>query len=92
MVIDSGSNCNILDDETWENFKRKGVEVKHQNENPEEAFTANNKQLKVNVSFHAIIKVGSKQCFANFYMIKNGSGCLLGKKTAVQLNATRDGG
>lgn len=40
MLIDSGSKCNIITDQTWEILKNSGVRVENQVKNPKKTFMA----------------------------------------------------
>lgn len=93
MLIDSGSNSNIIDDRTWAQMKQSKVKVSNQHRCSDKKFLAYGAKepLKVLGSFDALIKAGSKSLITKFYVIKNGSRNLLGKETAISLNILRLG-
>ncbi|XP_039449509.1 uncharacterized protein LOC120428543 [Culex pipiens pallens] len=89
MLIDSGSQKNIVDDTTWDSLKRQGIEVKNVRNGSDQTFRPYGKQaspLKVLGMFDCTISIkeDSRQVeeFATFYVVKGGSQPLLGKTTA----------
>lgn len=95
MLIDSGSKCNVITDQTWEILKNSGVRVENQVKNPEKTFMAygSQKPLTVLGSFDSSIVVGNgfRVEKATFYVVKNGTKCLLGKDTATKLGVLKVG-
>lgn len=93
MLIDSGSNCNILDDGTWSCLKRQNIKVCEQVKNPSKLLFAYGSKIPLNIlgSFKAEISVGGNSEIATIYVIKNGSRCLLGKTTAIALGVLKIG-
>ncbi|KAJ8915716.1 hypothetical protein NQ315_000650 [Exocentrus adspersus] len=93
MLIDSGSRSNLLDDKTWTLLKKGNIKVWDQVQNPDKLLFAygSKNPLKILGSFKSKITVGGKSDVAIFYVIKDGSRCLLGKTTAVALGVLRIG-
>lgn len=93
MVVDSGSTCNILSDKTWQQLKTSKVKVFNQIKNPKKVFMAyaSKKPLDILGCFDAEIKINVTTTSATFYVIKNGTKNLLGRKTAKSLGVLRIG-
>ncbi|KYB29405.1 hypothetical protein TcasGA2_TC031970 [Tribolium castaneum] len=93
MLIDSGSKSNIIYDQTWQLLKEAKINVWDQIKNPEKLLFAyeNKTPLKVLGSFKSSISVGSNSETATFYVIQNGSRCLLGKTTSIALGVLKIG-
>lgn len=75
MIIDSGSKCNILKDETWNHLKASNVTVFNQVKKPNKIFMpyGSTKPLDVLGCFDAEIDVNNNIVKATFYVIKNGT-------------------
>lgn len=89
MLIDSGSQKNIIDDTTWHSLERQGIEVKNLRNGSDQTFRPYGKgasPLKVLGTFDCTISIkeDSRQIeeLATFYVVKGGSQPLLGKVTA----------
>lgn len=93
MLIDSGSKTNILDDRTWNDLKRQKIKVWAQIRKPEKLLFAygNKEPLTILGSFKSKISVGQNSEIATFYVIENGSRCLLGKSTSIALGVLKIG-
>lgn len=94
MLIDSGSKCNIITDRTWEYLKNHKVKVTNQINNPDKILLpyGSQKPLDVLGAFDANITINNVVIkTATFYVIRNGTRNLLGKVSAIQLNALRIG-
>lgn len=93
MIIDSGSKCNILQEETWNHLKASNVTVFNQVKKPNKIFMpyGATKPLDVLGCFDAEIVVNNKIVKATFYVIKNGTKNLLGKDTAKSVGVLRIG-
>ncbi|XP_062715467.1 uncharacterized protein LOC134291564 [Aedes albopictus] len=91
MQIDSGVQSNIIDDKTWFNMNRHGVEIIGATQSPDRKFKAYAQRdcLNVSVMFDAEIMLNDcgKQLrtISRFYVVENGPQPLLGKVTAIQL-------
>lgn len=93
MIIDSGCNYNMIAEESWEHLKGSKAEianVRHSNKLFKSyASTAN---LQIKLVFDAKIAVSNGNCtMATFYVIKDGTQSLLGKRTAIELDVLRLG-
>lgn len=98
VLIDSGSNKNIIDDGTWGRLKAQGVIIRNQTTMVDHQFRGYGKQaeaMKVLGMFDATIEIEDDNRTINgearFYVIENGSQALLGKETAKELNLLRLG-
>lgn len=93
MLIDSGSKCNIINDQTWEYLKQSSVKVSNQNANPDKILMAygSKEPLKILGSFESSIHVGQECQTATFYVVRNGTRNLLGKDTSLALNILKLG-
>ena len=87
MLIDSGSQNNIVDDSTWHSLKRQGIDVKNvRNGSDQTPYGRQASPLKVLGMFDCTISIknDSRQVeeLATFYVVQGGSQPLLGKTTA----------
>nr|XP_049707012.1 uncharacterized protein K02A2.6-like [Helicoverpa armigera] len=93
LLIDSGSNHNILTDKTWAYLKSCNVQATKQNAKPDKTFMAYGSSVPLTVlgSFQAVIKIGAEQKNSTFYVIQGGTRDLLGKETATDLKVLKLG-
>lgn len=93
MLIDSGSDANIIGDEEWSRLKKKGVKVSEEEKNPRRILKgyANDENLKVIGKFKALVEIGEKKLYGVFYVIKEGQRSLLGRDTALELGVLKLG-
>lgn len=93
MLVDSGSKCNIISENSWKFLKSKNVIVINQDNNPDKTFMsyASQNPLTVLVCFDAEIKAGPGTITVKFYVVKNGIRDLLGRESAIALNVLRIG-
>ncbi|KAJ8913330.1 hypothetical protein NQ315_013301 [Exocentrus adspersus] len=93
MIIDSGSKNNIIDDKTWKMLKGKNIKVVNQIKHSSKKFVSygSSEPLVTLGSFESEIKVGARKQTATFYVIQNGSKCLLGKDTAISMGVLKIG-
>ncbi|XP_062538687.1 uncharacterized protein LOC134206962 [Armigeres subalbatus] len=99
ILIDSGSNKNIIDGETWKRLKAQGVVIKNSTKKVDHQFRGYGmeaKPMKVLGMFDStvVIEVDNSQPIsseARFYVVDNGNQPLLGKETAKELNVLRLG-
>ncbi|XP_055604888.1 uncharacterized protein K02A2.6-like [Uranotaenia lowii] len=92
VLIDSGSEKNIIDDVTWQKMEASGVEVKARRLQSNQKFKGYGKSsqpLLVKEFFEATIAIETPdkriEKEATFYVIQGGSQCLLGRVTAKEL-------
>lgn len=94
MLIDSGSKCNIITEKTWNYLKGHKIKAINQIKKPDKILLpyGSQKPLEILGSFDASITIDNKVTKnATFYVIRNGTRDLLGKVSAIQLNALRVG-
>lgn len=98
VLIDSGSNKNIIDDSTWTRMKAQGIEIRNATKQVDKQFKGYGKDaqpLNVIGMFDSTIEIQNEehqtQAEARFYVVANGNQPLLGKETAQELNVLRLG-
>lgn len=93
LLIDSGSKCNIVNDETWRHLKECHVVVSNQQKSPDKTFMAygSKEPLTILGSFDATITAGKCTKTATFYVVKHGTRNLLGKDTAIAMGVLKIG-
>lgn len=93
MVIDSGAAANIISLQIWNDMKRLGVKTANMTTEVEKDFTAyaSSKPMEMVGSFTAVIEGGERKTEAVFYVAKEGRQCLLGDRTAKELNVLKVG-
>ncbi|XP_026746906.1 uncharacterized protein K02A2.6-like [Trichoplusia ni] len=94
MLIDSGSKCNIITEKTWNYLKGHKIKAINQIKKPDKILLpyGSQKPLEIFGSFDATITIDDKVTKnTTFYVIRNGTRDLLGKVSAIQLNALRVG-
>ena len=93
MLIDSGANSNIIDGETWEQLKAKGVKCESQAARPGKKLYpyASNQPLPVKERFKCTVGVCDKSARAEFLVIEGRGVSLLGKTTATELGVLKIG-
>ena len=87
FLVDSGSSCNIIDEETWEMLKAKRIKCESTTTLPsKQLFSyASKEPLSIKGSFRCETKVGKGTVSAAFYVIKGKGVPLLGRETATEL-------
>lgn len=90
MLIDSGSNYNIIDECTWDLMNIKGVKFRNGRTKCPYRFLAYGRTpLVVKTVFDAMIKIKDGEtilsCEDTFYVIEKGQQSLLGRSTATKL-------
>lgn len=92
IIIDSGSRYNIIDQNSWNTLKQKGVKTFTRETQIDRNFRAyGGQKLIILGKFTAEVKVGNKKEEATFFVIQNGAKCLLGRETAVKLKVLKMG-
>ena len=93
MLIDSGTNSNIIDEGTWEQLKAKGVKCESQIASPDKKLYsyASNQPLPVKGSFKCTMGVCDRSTRAEVLVIKGRGVSLLGKTTATELGVLKVG-
>ncbi|XP_058828561.1 uncharacterized protein LOC131688370 [Topomyia yanbarensis] len=93
MTIDSGADANIISSKIWIQMKEAGVQVINMFEQTDrilKAYAASD-PLKVLGMFTADIQAGPRKAEAKFYVVEGDQQCLLGDKTACQLQELKIG-
>ena len=93
MLIDSGANSNIIDGETWEQLKAKGVRCESQAAPPSKKLYpyASNRPLPVKGCFKCTVGVCNRSARTEFLVIEGRGVSLLGKTTATELGVLKIG-
>lgn len=93
MTIDSGADANVITSDIWEQMKESGVKVCEMTNEVDRTLIAyaSNEPMKMKGMFHADIEAGNRRTFSPFYVVENGQQCLLGDKTAKELQVLKIG-
>ena len=91
VLIDSGSSCNIIDQKTWEELKQKGVKCKSEKTNQKLYPYGTSEPLDTLGKFEASVNLAGKDATAEFIVICNEGRPIMGRKTAMELDALRLG-
>ena len=91
VMIDSGSSCNIVDKDTWEILKKKGVRCKSQKLAGNVYAYGTKTQLKTLGKFQTIIAYGNAMIEAEFIVLDGIGRPLLGCSSAIQLGVLKMG-
>ncbi|XP_046746415.1 uncharacterized protein LOC124411366 [Diprion similis] len=79
FIIDSGSTCNIIDEDTWRNCKRKGIECRSRIETNKKVFAyGQESNLELMGEFDCKIEIGKKTGEATVVVMKGKGRPLLG--------------
>ena len=85
-LVDSGAGVNVIDRRTWEQLKKRSVQVNFQTRDAKKTLKAyGNHTIKVAGMFKAEIATKDKSVMAEVYVVEGEGQCLLGKTTAKQL-------
>ncbi|XP_054757939.2 uncharacterized protein K02A2.6-like [Lytechinus pictus] len=86
MIIDSGTEVNIIDSGTWENMKKNNVECRSELTSQKLYAYGSEVPLKLKGKFVANVAVtGMEVHDTNFYVLDGTGHCLLSKQTAEKL-------
>lgn len=92
VIVDSGSDVNIIDCQLWEEMKQKQVCCEQQRKCSKKLFPyACKTPLETIGSFTAKVTVGQKSTTAKFVVIKDEAEALLSRDTATALNILKIG-
>lgn len=93
MIIDSGSDVNLISAGTWETMKAKRVVLQRCTKGGNKILKAygTDKPLEILGSFEAVVKLGRRSASAEFFVIKTGQRNILGDTTSKQLGVLRVG-
>ncbi|XP_055604219.1 uncharacterized protein K02A2.6-like [Uranotaenia lowii] len=93
LLVDSGSDANLIPDSEWERLKQAKVVVRKCIKGSSRILKgyANDSPLPIIGTFVANVKAGSSSVEAEFYVIKGGQRSLLGDSTSKQLGLLKVG-
>ena len=94
MIIDSGSDVNIISEIDWEQMKRKGIKITNATVGGTEKILkgyASKVAMQIKGSFNSKIEIGKNIEDAVFYVIKDGQQSLLGRVTSEKLKVLKVG-
>ncbi|XP_053691662.1 uncharacterized protein K02A2.6-like [Sabethes cyaneus] len=93
MLIDSGSDANLVSGETWRKLKGKQVDVCSSTKGSSRILRAygSPEPLTILGSFIAYISANDQRIRAKFFVVEGGQRCLLGDETAKQLGVLKVG-
>ncbi|XP_069140912.1 uncharacterized protein [Argopecten irradians] len=93
MIIDSGSSCNVISKQLWENLKTKHVDCVSGKSEKKLYVYGSEKSMDVMGCFVAQVSVGNngRSISAEFTVVKGKGQALLGYKTATELGVLKIG-
>lgn len=93
LLIDSGSEVNVIDLKTWEGLKRQKIVVSNSKKGSEKQLRGYGsvKPLSIVGEFCTIISSSKMQTEAKFYVVKEIGQALLGRITSMELNILKIG-
>lgn len=93
LLIDSGSDANLITDQAWEALKQGKVTVHQSTKGSHRVLKgyASDNPLPIMGTFMADVRVGNLSTRALFYVIKGGQRCLLGDQTSKDLRILKVG-
>ncbi|XP_062554416.1 uncharacterized protein K02A2.6-like [Armigeres subalbatus] len=93
VIIDSGSECNLITKEVWEEMKASNVMVQSSKRGCSRVLKAygSDAPLKMIGSFTAEVRVQEQHVVAEFFVVDGGQQCLLGDETSKALGVLKVG-
>ncbi|KXJ69423.1 hypothetical protein RP20_CCG027114 [Aedes albopictus] len=93
MIIDSGADANIIDEETWMRAKEMGMQIKEFSEQVDRKLIgyATKQPMTMKGMFRAEIQAAENVVNAKFYIVQQGKYNLLGDSTAKELKVLQVG-
>lgn len=93
MLVDSGSDANLVSDAAWTELKARNVSVFSSTKGSARILKAYGSDRPLNIlgSFEAVITVEHRHTRAEFLVVEGGQRCLLGDATAKELGVLRVG-
>lgn len=89
-VIDSGTRYNVVDRQTWAEWKAKNIVTIHRQKQVDIGFNAyGGTKLKFLGMFTAMIEIAGKRTIAKFYVADEAGKFLIGYETAYKLNVLK---
>lgn len=93
MLVDSGSDVNLIHSSAWENLKQQGIKVQQMRKGCREVIKGygSNVPLRILGSFCTDIEIQRKREVATFFVVDEGQRCILGDATAKALGVLKIG-
>lgn len=93
MIIDSGTQRNLIPMTLWNDMKKEKVKIIEQIEGSDVKLKAYGQENDIPIQgrFKAIMKVNSITSEQWFYVVRKGNACLMGKPTAIKHNVLKIG-
>lgn len=93
MIVDSGSDANLLTVETWEMMKAKCIIVQKCIKGSDKILKAYGSDLPLVIlgSFVAVVKLAKRSVSAEFFVVEKGQRNILGDATSKQLGVLKIG-
>lgn len=93
MLVDSGSDVNLIHSSAWEKLKQQGIKVRQMEKGCSQVIKGygSNVPLRILGSFHTDIEIQRKCEFAKFFVVDEGQRCILGDATAKALGVLKIG-
>lgn len=93
MLIDSGSDVNLITACAWEKLKQQNVIVRDMQKGAADVIKGYGSEIPLQImgSFFAEISIGAKSTTAKFFVVRDGQRCLLGDATAKGLGVLHIG-
>lgn len=93
VLVDSGSDVNLIHSTAWENLKQQRVIVHEMQKGGNDVIKGygSSKPLNILGSFSAKVEIGENAARAKFFVVKEGERCILGDTTAKALGVLKIG-
>lgn len=93
LLVDSGSDANLIPDTVWEKLKHDNVNVRQSTKGSSRILKGYASELPLPIlgTFVADVKAGNCSVAAEFYVVKGGQRSLLGDKTSKELGILKVG-
>ncbi|XP_055527319.1 uncharacterized protein LOC129719932 [Wyeomyia smithii] len=93
MLVDSGSDVNLLTALEWEKLKQQNVRVQQMAEGSKDVIKGYGSDMPLQIigSFVAKVSIGAEAVMAKFIMVNDGQCCLMGDATAKALGVLKIG-
>ncbi|XP_055540021.1 uncharacterized protein LOC129726870 [Wyeomyia smithii] len=93
MLVDSGSDVNLLTALEWEKLKQRDVRVQQMAKGSKDVIKGYGSDMPLQIigSFVAKVSIGAKAVMAKFFVVNDGQRCLMGDATAKALGVLRIG-
>lgn len=93
MVIDSGADANIIEENTWRRVRKAGISITEVSQEVDRKLVAyaTDHPMKIKGMFSAVVEAGANSVNAKFYVVEGGQQNLLGDSTAKALKVLKVG-